>query len=1176
MLRFCFGASGAGKSTLLYQEIIKRSIDEPSRDYLLIVPDQFTMQTQKDVVRMHPSHAIMNIDVLSFGRLSHRIFDEVGLGSFSVLDDVGKSLVLRRVSDILGDKLPVIGSNMHKPGYIDEVKSTISEFMQYGIGDEALSVLEEKSLSLNKGALNSKIKDLRLLYSEFLKYINGKFITTEETLDVLCKAIDSSNLIKNSVVVFDGFTGFTPIQYRVFEKLLSSCREVCVSLTISPLVDPYEDFDDHELFMLTKKTVRDLEKIEYELEAREFAANGTLPPFEEWRRMKRQTREDIFIKDTPVKRLSSNPSLAFLEENLFRYKGKRYSDSDNLAISIYQAKNPIEEVRQTFIKISDLIYNEKCAYRDIAVVCGSIDQYSDLIRQEADKFGIPVYIDQNTKLLLNPFIEYISSAINIVITGYKYEDVFHYMRSGLTSFAKEDVDMLDNYVRALGIKGTKQWEDRFTRRMPRKFKPKKENDKLAEYEIGLMEKLESMRARISSDLEPLFKAKDGTVRDITKALISVIEKNESKEKLLKYKEYFEEKGDLKRSKEYDQIYDKIMALLDQMDSLIGEDKLSITEYKDVLNAGFGEIEVGTIPQDVDRIIVGDIERTRLKEIKNLFFMGVNDGSIPSNAGTGGILSDIDRQFLLDLDTGVELAPTPRQQMYIQRLYLYMNLTKPTERLYLSFSELDNDSKSLRPAYLIPKLEQMFEGLVVTRPEDGSFESQNVCYKDSCDNLAGLIRDYAEGRIDEKDLSSFMTLYKVLKDEKYDDFIDRVTEAAFKHYDSKPIAKEIALALYGTSLENSVSRLEKFAACCYQHFLSYGLNLDERSAYDFDVSDLGNVFHEVLEKYTGEILKRNIDWRNLAERESEEILNQALTECVDRYGDTILRSSARNQFMIERIRRILLRTVNTLKYQITKGRFNPAFLEMDFSEAGNIDEINIALSKDEKDNIVEKMKLKGRVDRVDLYEDEENIYVKVIDFKSGKRKFNVAALYYGLQLQLVMYMDVALAVEKKISGGKNVVPAAILYYHVDDPVVAGSSNLQPGDIEQMIREELRMTGLVNDDQSIIQMLDEGCIPKSDVIPVTFNNNGTLKATSQVISSEDYSHVSTYVDKKIREFGKRILDGDIRINPYEMGQRSSCKYCQFKTICGYDEKIPGFTTRELEMKEDEAMERIRNGG
>ena len=1177
MLRFCFGASGAGKSTGLIEEIIKRSFNNTDADYLIIVPDQFTMQTQKDVVRMHPSHAIMNIDVLSFGRLSHRVLEETSKSSFSVLDDVGKSLVLRRVADILGDRLPIIGGNMHKLGYIDEVKSIISEFMQYGIGDDSLKLLEEKSSS--KAALNSKIKDLRLLYSEFLRYIQGKFITTEETLDILCKAIPQSSLLKNCVIVFDGFTGFTPIQYRVIKELLRVSQEVCISLTISPNENPYAgSFEEQELFMLTKKTVRDLEKIEYELCKETGAiANGSLD-FEAWRNIRNTEMSgkteggDIFIKDETVIRLKDNPPLAFLEQNLFRYSSHKYGEKQ-ASIQIFETQTAEEEVRRTMIKIRELVREEGYAYRDIAVVCGNLGAYANLVKRAARKFDIPVYIDQNTGLLLNPFIEYITSAINIAVSGYRYEDVFHYMRSGMTGFSKEDTDILENYVRALGIKGQKQWEDRFMRRMPTKFKRKKsESD---DNELELIEKLDGMRARISSELKPLFEAKERTAAEMTDALIRMIEENECSKKLELYKDKFDKFGDREKAKEYDQVYQKVMDILKQISALIGDDKLDLKEYKDILKVGFGDIEVGTIPQDVDRIIVGDIERTRIREIKALFFMGVVDGYIPSNAGGGGILSDMDRQYLTELGTGIELAPNPRQQMYIQRLYLYMNLTKPTDRLVLSYSELGNDGKSVRPAYLIPKIMSLYEGMEVERPEDAPFEEQVSCVNDSLDDLAGMMREYSLGILGDKKKTELSTLYEIIG-RKYEDkdFLKKLTDAAFKHYEDKPLAKNIALALYGANLENSVSRLEKFASCCYAHFLRYGMGLSERKEYDFASTDLGNVFHEVLEKYTSEIISRKISWKDLPKEESDEILNRALTECVDAYGETILLSNARNEFMVERIKRILIRTVDTLKYQISKGSFEPAYVEMDFREAGNIDAINIALTEDEKKKIVERMKLHGRIDRIDLCEDSDHVYVKVIDFKSGGKKLSIASLYYGLQLQLVMYMNVATAASKKIFGGKEAVPAAILYYHVDDPMVSGSGDLQPDVINSEIIKALRTTGLVNENRDIINMLDSSINGTSDVIPVGFNKSGDVTAASITVTNEDYSAITRYVDKKIREFGRNILNGGIKINPYEMDGKGACKYCEYKGICGFDEKIPGYSRRKLDLDDKEAMELIRN--
>jgi ATP-dependent helicase/nuclease subunit B len=490
---------------------------------------------------------------------------------------------------------------------------------------------------------------------------------------------------------------------------------------------------------------------------------------------------------------------------------------------------------------------------------------------------------------------------------------------------------------------------------------------------------------------------------------------------------------------------------------------------------------------------------------------------------------------------------------------------------LSYAELSGDGKSLSPAYLIPKVLEMFETLTVERPEDDGLKQQIVSKKDGIYTLSSLICDYAGGGLNKEDHKYIAALGKALYEDGQN-LIDRLVDEAFKHYESVPLSKAIALALYGATLENSVSRLEQYASCAYAHFVKYGLRLDERQEFEFEASDLGNVFHKVLEKYTDEIITKKIDWRTLSQQESDRMLNDALTECAGSYGETILLSSARNQFMVERIRRILSRTVDTLKYQMTKGAFEPAFVEMSFEEAGSIDEINVNLSNDEKQGITRRMKLNGKIDRVDLYEDSDHVYVKVMDFKSGAHKFNIASLYYGLQLQLVMYMNVATAVEKKLSGGKEVVPAAILYYHVTDPVVDGKEGMVTDDINKEVISKLKMTGLVNGNMDIVKLLDKDISGTSDIIPVMIKKDGDFGAKSQIATSDEYKAISGFVNKKIKDFGKGILDGDISVNPYVSGQMSSCSYCSYKSICGYDEHIKGYKKRELDIEPDEAMAKI----
>ncbi len=1192
MLRFIFGASGAGKSYHLRKEIIERSIAEPDRNFLIVVPDQFTMQTQMDIVKQHPDHGIMNIDVVSFSRLSHRIFEEVGESHEKVLDDMGKSLVLRHVAEEIKSDLPIIGGSMHKMGYIDEVKSTVSEFMQYGIESEMLDDIMD--VCGNKGALKAKLSDLRLLYSEFKKYIKGNYIAQEELLDVLCRALPSSKLIADSVIAFDGFTGFTPIQYRVIAEIQRLSSEVIFSFTLGQEDNPYnyDRNEEQELFLLTKKTVHDLLRLEYENE--KSSDPSTVPDFERWAAYRNENSRDVFLKNTEKGRHASNPELTFLEKHLFRYGNAKYGVSENgdsqegetakcTSIGILEADTVSREVQMVLSRIRKLIReNGELHYRDFAIVCGSLERYGEVISNEAGKYEVPIYLDQTGNIKLNPLIEAIRSALLTVTSRYSYESVFHFLRSGLSPLTANETDRLENYVRALGIRGIKGWETDFERipgQIMRKLKMSNkkdsENNIIEEQKKAYLSDLNSLRQKTVEALAPLFCAEGKKVLDYSRALYEFLTGLGAQGKMAEFENRFRGQGDEIRAKEYSVIYRKVIALLDQVTALMGDEKIAWKEYAEILDVGFSDIEIGTIPQSVDRIVVGDIERTRLKEVKTLFFLGVNDDLIPKAAGTGGIISDIERQFLADSLTGIELAPTPRQQMYIQRLYLYMNLTKPSERLYLSFAHLDPDGKSIRPAYLIGKITALFPRVVTERFDDRAEGDIIQTAGNGLDYIAEHIQDYSRGYMNEEEENAFCGLFNALSGHR--ERLLKMVEAAGVRYDHKPLSDAVASMLYGNFLVNSVSRLEKYAQCAYAHFLQYGLRLDEREEFTFDQADLGTVFHGALEKFSKKLEEENLSWDSFSKEDGERIMEEALTEFTDGYNGNILESTKRNEYLMQRIKRILFRSVDTLQYQLKKGSFVPRSMETSFDEAGEIDAINIALTEDERGRILQRMKLTGSIDRIDTYEDADHVYIKVIDFKSGNKKFDLCALYYGLQLQLVMYMNVARGMAEAKNRGKEAVPAAILYYHLTDPVLDGEKvnpDATGEEVNAMIREELRTRGLVQADREIIDLLDHEAGQKSDVIPVKFNKDGSFaKNGSDVMSADDFEQVSRYVSHLIKKSGRNILKGDIEVNPYSQGDNTACKYCRFKSVCGFEQGIPGYSCRELpKMKDDEVMQRI----
>lgn len=1114
-LQFYFGPSGSGKSKRLHQDVLHMAAKDPDCNFLFLVPDQFTMQTQTDLVKESPGGGIMNIDVLSFGRLTHRIFEETGYGRKPVLDDTGKSLVLRKVASSVKEELPVLSGNLNKIGYIHEIKSAISEFKQYGLSVERVGELAEFSKS--RGTLYYKLKDLKTLYQAFDTYVAERFITTEDTLALLSRAVHESKIMKNSVVIFDGFTGFTPIQYRLIAELMELSRMVIVSVTLGEGENPYRIMGEQELFYLSKKTVRDLQK---------------------WAQ-KRNVRqaEDVYLGKDGLPRFRESRELAHLEKQLFRYPLKPYEESqkDSIpAIQIREAMSPAGEVRGACILIKKLVLEQNYSYRDIAVVTGELETYGDFFEREAATYDIPVFIDRTRGILLNPFLEYIRSALQIVLQNFSYESVFHYLRSGLADFTMEETDLLENYILATGIKGRKKWGELFTR--------------------NATEQINELRARLYGQMTPLLQ-KQERVSDYVKALYEFIVAGRIQEKLLTFEEQFRADGEEERAKEYAQIYRLVMELLNQIEGLLREEAMTLQEFADILDSGFAEIEVGTIPGGVDRVIVGDMERTRLNQVKVLLFLGVNDGNIPRNANKGGIISDIDREFLKDSD--IELAPTPRQQMFTQRLYLYMNMTKPSERLYLSYARLSSDGKTLRPSYLIDTVKALFprayQGNLLEGKE--SVTDRIMGKKDALPYVAEELRERAQGRTGGMTDEEFFSLCRIYwEDTAFRSQMEKLLQAAYEHYEHKPLGAMIARMVYGTVLENSVSRLERYAACAYAHFLQYGLNLKEREVFQLENTDLGNIYHEVLEVFSHRLKEHGYTWLDFPKEEGEQLLWEALENCSMQYGETILYSSARYQYMIERMYRILKRTIWALKEQLKSGKFQPEAFEMSFSRVENLDAVNITLSEEEK------MKLRGRIDRLDTCEDEDHIYVKVIDYKSGNKKFDLAAVYYGLQLQLIVYMNVAAEMMKKSHPDKEVVPAALLYYHVNDPMIKSEEELSPEQVNDQLLKELRMNGLVNDSEDVIGLLDGSFATKSSIIPVERKSDGSLSARSSVVKRQDYEVISNYVNQKMRQFGTEILQGNIEVNPCEQGNTESCTYCTFREICAFDGKIPGFEKRK----------------
>ena len=1104
-LQFIFGNSGSGKSHCLYQNIIEQSIRYPEKNYLVLVPEQFTMQTQKDLCLMHPRGGIMNIDVLSFGRLAHRVFEEVGQDDRTVLDDEGKNLILRKIAGNYEDELTVLKGNLKKQGYISEVKSVISEFTQYGVDFERLDEFMD-SISPDS-YLYYKLKDIRKVYEGFEDYLSEKYITKEEMLDVLSDAVPRSNILKGSIVAMDGFTGFTPVQDRLLGELLKVCDKVMITVEMDEREDPFVYRHPYQLFALSKQMVTSLVKI----------ARDT----------KTEMEDPVYLYQKPPKRFEHNAELAFLESELFRYSGNQYLREDEPgdersgyegAVSIHEARNPRAEAQYVAEGIRYLVREKGYRYRDVAVITADMNVYADALEKACGKFDIPVFMDHKKSILLNAFVEYLRSLLAMAEENFTYDSVFRFLRTGLCGFTDEEVDRMENYCLALGIKGYKKWQQAWVR----------QTSEAGEAEL---QEVNHLRVRFVEKIQNLvfvLKQRKKTVRDVTLAVYEFISAEKMQEQLSEMEQEFQEKGELALAKEYAQIYRIVLELFDKFVELLGDEQISLKEYCDLLDAGLEEAKVGVIPPSLDQVVIGDVERTRIKNIKALFFVGANDTLLPGNSGAGGLLSERDREQFLSGD--IALSPGPKEEAYIQKFYLYMNLTKPSEYLYLSWSKVSGDGKSLRPAYLISDVRRLFPGLRTVDEEKRAMEETELTRKTGILKVAEGVRDRRSG-VD----SSWKELYTWFqRDQKSRDALEEILDAGFLRREYPELGPERARQLYPDPDRVSVTRMEQFTSCAYAHFLSYGLRLSDRQEYSFEAVDLGNIAHQSLERFSRKADREKMRWEEMPEELRDELIDESVEESVIDYGNTVLFSSARNEYMIARIKRLIRRSVWALTRQLEKGDFVPGGYELKFGS--------------------------GKIDRIDICEDDECVYVKVTDYKTGMKSFDITALYHGLQMQLPVYLNAALDVEKRKYPDKEIIPAGIFYYRIQDPVVDRKDNDE--DVEKSILKELRLDGLVNGDEKVISHLERDLTGSSLLIPVGWNKDGSLSKNSRALPGDTFRAVLKYAQEKEMKIRDEISSGEVSAAPYEMGGDTGCDYCPYRDICGFDIRIDGCGYRRLE--------------
>lgn len=1127
-LQFIFGGAGSGKSTFLYDMISKEAAEHRDKHYFVLVPDQFTLETQKTLVEKSAGKGILNIDVLSFHRLAFRVFEQLPAMERTILEDMGKTMLLRKVFAEQKDRLAYFKKGIDKPGFLDECKSFLCELEQYGIRqEEDFEKLEE---------LGTKFEDIRLIYDCFKEKMGDTYRMAEELIVQLTEVVHEMDGIKNSVICLDGFTGFTPTQYELIERLLGLCGDMYVTVTTDSTKRR------KHIFEISEDTVTSLTKI----------ANRILV----------EVKEPIWTgrgEEKKPYRFKEDGELAFLEKNIFCYPSGMWKEETE-DICLYVGKRPQDEAVYVAYTIWWMVANEGYRFEDIAVICGDIPSYEQAISREFSRMGIRYFMDYKKSIGANWVAEYIQAVLEMIQKNMDYESTFRFLRCGLSPLPTEQTDVLENYVLATGKRGLSSYEKEWN------------------HQVGQLslEEINASRQLVCDSVRELFQDFGGgkkTVAEFTKALYTFLVRQEVYEKMLTQSEVFEEDGDAILAKEYRSVYKVVMNLFDEMVELMGDEVVSAEEYRQILSAGLSEGLVGFIPPKKNQVVIGDIERTRLKDVKVLFFVGFSDDLVPGGMQPPGIVNTRERRKIEEM--GISLAPSGTKKAANDLFYLYLNFTKPSEKLIFTYSESSSSGEGRQASYILGKVLKIFPKLTEIRADE---DKSDRSFLGTDRGLEYLIRGLTkESSRTGEDGNIWWELWRYYKAAEDTQWLNRALECHLGGKRESKLSQQALQYLYGEELYGSITRLERFAKCPYAYFILYGLSLKEREEYTVAAPDFGNVVHFTLKEISDRMREKNLRWRDL----DEEIIEPMVAECVDKtvgsYRDVLFGQSKRIGFMITRIKRMMNRTVWAIAEQMRRGAFEQEYCEAGFSYNDNLPSMKISLDGEKK------LIFSGIIDRIDTYEDEENVYVKVVDYKTGGVKLSLNSVFYGLQLQLVLYMAAAIDMEKKKNGDKNVIPAGMFYYYVKDPVLKLENAVAEGLEEQMLA-EYKCGGYANQRTEILQKMDSvfgvnGYLEsgaKSNCIPVNVTTKGEFGSYAKVLTDEKWQKLMNHIQKKAAEFGSQIMNGKIDVHPYHMGSETGCDYCSLRSVCGMERAEFAERCHEMaEMKEEEIWNELDEG-
>lgn len=1131
MLNIYYGREDLDKDKFMFDQIAKSlTAIKPNQErerILLIVPDQYTLQAERNAFAYLGVPGLIDLEIISQSRLGFKVLEECGGTEKEPIDQYGRHMLLTKILTDHREELVAFKNMYTKSSFIDMANNLISEMKQFNITPQDMQ--EIMSYAEGNPILQRKLADIHHIYENYEHMLEGKYLDTEDYLHLFVEKMKGSQLIGQARVWISGFDYLTPKNLDVIRQVMATAKEVNVVLTA-----------DGPSFSLSGKAEEEREGGLFDLTKRLMYRLGVLAK-----------EQGMTAAEIPIGRTYGIPvgdcgegktvALAHLEQELCTYPDRQCEQASS--ITLCEAANFYAEAETAAVKILELVRDQEMRYRDLVVICNDMEVRASVIKRVFAEYGIPAFLDKKRDILHNPVVELIFALIDVVSGGYRYEDLFRLLKTDLFFIDQEDYEDLENYVIKYKIKGVRL-------KKPFRYGEKSEG---AEW----MARINEIREGICQLLLPFEEQFHGakTVSEKTEILYAylrdVVQIPEQTEKLVKR---LEADGQYEYAEETAQIWDVVVRILNQLIEILGQEVMDGEEYGDLLSAGFEKVEIGLIPPTVDQVLVGTMQRTRVGKLKALLVIGANDGLLPASLNEEGLLSEDEKAVLFQ--KGMEFCKREALRLEEEQLAMYKIFSKPTHQLFVSYSASDLDGKESKPSSIFTKIKGLYPSLTVCKDV--------LNREDALVQIAAphsTLRHFTEalqGNLEGEGLDdAWMGVYEWYRKEDISR-LKRIGEGLFFTNRQRKLERSQLDRLYRKEgWENMIispSGLERYARCPFSHLITYGVRPEERRVFEVAGREIGDIYHYCLMKLTQGLSVEGVGitdeaspWMSLTREECQDRINLLIDEASETYREGVMIQGAEEQYRGGRMKEVCGNAAWALVEHIQQGRIQELYFESAFGKGQGKHFPPIVVDIDN-----DQIRIEGKIDRVDILPGD---YVKIIDYKSGKEHFDVEEALSGFRLQLMLYLRAAM-------GKGETRPAGVFYFEIAEPQIDATA-LTGEEYEEKVRGErkksYKLDGILLDDPGVIESIAGEFSGYSEIIPVRKNKDGQYAGTTEkkLLSEEDFSALCEGVKETVQTLCRDLLEGNIPAHPKKVKEETACRFCPYKGICRFDVRFEGCT-------------------